>query len=59
MLYDVSELSTATTVRLLLSEKLCNFSSLKTEIAVETSDFLTSRGDEIAAIWIGYRSDIS
>jgi hypothetical protein len=60
MWYDVSELPYVAIVRsLLLSEKLRNFFSPKTEISVETLDFLTSRRDEIAAIWMGYRIEIS
>jgi hypothetical protein len=59
MWYDVSEVPFAAIVKsLLLSEKLCNFSLSNTGIAREILDFLRSSRDEIAAIWMGYRSDI-
>jgi hypothetical protein len=55
MWYNVSELPYAATVRSVLhSEKLCNFSLPKIGITAETSDFVTSRRDEIAAIRMGY-----
>jgi hypothetical protein len=60
MWYNISEPPYAPIVRmLLLTKKLCNTSLSKTGIAGEILDFLTSRRDEIAAIWMGYRSDIS